>query len=55
MRNIVVLVLALAIMAIIIIGLTNFNLMIDLWVELLVGVLCVGVLVALIKAVFRSK
>ena len=55
MRNIVTLVLAVAIMAIIVVGLINFNLMIELWVKLLVGVLFAGVLVTIVKALFPSK
>jgi len=55
MRNIMALVLAIAVMAIIVIGLINFNLMIELWVKLLVGVLFAGVLVAIVKTLFRVK
>lgn len=55
MRNVVAVVLAIAIMAIIVVGLINFNLMIELWVKLLVGVLFAGVLVTIGRALFRVK
>jgi len=54
-RNIVTFVLTIAIMAIVVIGLINFNLMFELWVKLLVGVLYVGVLFTIGRALFRQK
>jgi hypothetical protein len=55
MRNIVTLVLAVAIMAMIVIGLINFNLMVELWVKLLIGVLFAGVLVTIVKVFSRTR
>lgn len=54
-RNILTLVLAIAIIAIIVIGLINFDLMIELWVKLLIGVLFLGALVTVVRALFYGK
>jgi hypothetical protein len=49
-RSIMALVLTVAIIAIIVVGLINSNLMVELWAKLLTGVLFAGVPVTIIKA-----
>jgi len=55
MQKILVSFFTVAIIAIIIIGLINFDLMVELWVKLLVGVLFAGVLVTIYRALFQGK
>ena len=49
MRKVLISVFALAIMAIVVIGLFDFDLMLEIWVKVLIGVLFVGVIVAAVK------
>ena len=55
MSKILTLIVAIAIMAIIIIGLINFDLMLELWVKLLIGVLFLGALATVVRALFIGK
>lgn len=55
MRKILTLIVSVAIIAIIIIGLINFDLMVLLWVKVLIGVLFAGVLVTVARALFQRK
>lgn len=48
-RSILALVLAAAIMVIVIIGLLDFDLMLEIWVKVLIGVLFVVVIFAVVK------
>jgi len=48
-RTILGLIFAAAIMVIVIIGLLDFDLMLEIWVKVLIGVLFVGVIVAAVK------
>lgn len=52
-KKIVAIFLGLGAVILIIIGLVNFNLMVDIWVKVLIGVLFVGVIVAIIKRLFK--
>jgi len=54
-RNILVLVLAIAITAIIIIGLINFDLMLEIWVKVFIAMLFLGVLVTIYGTLFQGK
>jgi hypothetical protein len=49
MRKVLISVFALAIIVIVIIGLLDFDLMLEIWVKVLIGVLFVGVIVAAVK------
>jgi len=51
----VTLIVAIAIMALIIIGLINFDLFLELWVKLFIGVLFLAVLVTLVKRMFSRE
>jgi hypothetical protein len=55
MRNTVILVLASVIVAIATIGLFNFDLMIEIWVKILIGVLFAGSVVTIIRQAIRQK
>ena len=55
MKKILTLIISIAIIAIIIIGLINFDLMVELWVKVLIGVLFAGVLVTVGRALFQGK
>ena len=55
MRNILGLVVGLAIVTIIIIGFINFNLFIELWVKLFIGLLFAGVLATTVITLFKRK
>ena len=48
-RNILTLVLAIAIIAIVIIGLLDFNLMLEIWVKVFIGVLFAGIIATAVK------
>lgn len=48
-RYILSLVLALAVTAIVIIGLINFGLMLEIWVKVFIGVLFAGAILAVVK------
>jgi hypothetical protein len=52
-KKIVAILLGLCAVILIIIGLVNFNLMLDIWVKVLIGVLFVGVIAAIIKRLFK--
>lgn len=49
MRKVLISVFALAIIVIVIIGLLDFDLMLEIWVKVLIGVLFVGVIVAAVR------
>ena len=53
MQRILISFLAVVAIALVIIGLINFDMMVELWVKLLVGVLFAGVLVTIGRAFFR--
>ena len=53
MRKVLISVFALAIMAIVVIGLFDFDLMLEIWVKVLIGVLFVGVIVAVVRHFMR--
>jgi len=55
MSKILTLIVSIAIMAIIIIGLINFNLMVELWVKLLIGVPLVGIVDTVGRWLFQGK
>jgi len=55
MSKTVTLIVAIAIMAIIVIGLINFSLFLELWVKVLIGVVFFGALVTVVRALFISK
>lgn len=50
-RNTLTLVLAIGVSAIVIIGLFNFDLMLEIWVKVLIGVLFVGAIFAVVKRI----
>ena len=54
-RNIIASVIGLTMVTVIIIGLINFNLMVELWVKLLVGVLFVGAFVTVVRGLFQGR
>ncbi len=54
-RNTLTLVLAIVVSAIVIIGLFNFGLMLEIWVKVFIGVLLVGVLVTIGRSLFLHK
>jgi maltodextrin utilization protein YvdJ len=49
MRKVLISVFALAIMAIVVIGLLDFDLMLEIWVKVLIGVLFAGFIFAAVK------
>ena len=49
MRKVLISVFALAIMAIVVIGLFDFDLMLEIWVKVLIGVLFAGFIFAAVK------
>ncbi|MBT9143871.1 MAG: hypothetical protein DDT29_02285 [Dehalococcoidia bacterium] len=53
MSKTLTLIVSIAIMALIIIGLINFDLFLELWVKLFIGVLFLGVLVTVVRRLFR--
>ncbi|MFC1593197.1 hypothetical protein ACFL4C_04205 [Candidatus Omnitrophota bacterium] len=55
MQKILISFFTVVVLALVIIGLINFDLMVELWVKLLVGVLFAGVLVTIGKALFQGK
>lgn len=52
-RTALTLILAILIVALIIIGFFNFNLMLEIWVKVLIGVLFVGLIFAAVKRFIR--
>jgi maltodextrin utilization protein YvdJ len=52
-KKIVAILLGLCAVIVIIIGLVNFNLMLDIWVKVLIMVLFIGVIAAIIKRFFK--
>jgi hypothetical protein len=52
-KKIVAILLGLCAVIFIIIGLVNFNLMLDIWVKVLIVVLFIGVIAAIIKRLFK--
>jgi len=55
MNKILSLIASTAIIVIIIIGLINFNLMVELWVKLIIGALFLGVIITIGRAFFQGK
>ena len=55
MQRILISFLAVVAIALVIIGLINFDLMVELWVKLLVGVLFAGVLITIGRTLFQEK
>jgi len=55
MGKIPTLIVLIAIIAIIIIGLINFDLMVELWVKVLIGVLFLGVIITMARALLQRK
>lgn len=54
-QRLLTIVLGIAIIAIIIIGLINFDLFLELWVKLLIGLFFLGALVTLVRSLFIDK
>jgi len=55
MNKIRTLIVSIGIIAIIVIGLINFNLFLELWVKLLIGVVFLGVLVIAVRTLFHGR
>jgi maltodextrin utilization protein YvdJ len=55
MRKILIPIIALAIIILIIIGLINFDLMVEIWVKLFIGVLLVGVVLFIWERLVHGK
>ncbi|MCL0058506.1 hypothetical protein M1O47_02305 [Dehalococcoidia bacterium] len=54
-QRLLTLFLAIAIIAIIIIGLIDFDLFLELWVKLLIGLFFLGAVVTLVRSLFIGK
>ena len=54
-QRLLTIVLGIAIIAIIIIGLINFDLFLELWVKLLIGLFFLGAIVTLVRSLFIGK
>ena len=55
MRKVIFTICGVACIAIVIIGLFNFNLMLEIWVKVLIGVLFAGVIIAIGKEMLKGK
>jgi len=55
MRNLLSLVLAIAIITIVIIGLLDFDLMLEIWVKVFIAMLFLGVLVTIGRTLLQGK
>lgn len=54
-RKLLTIFFALALAAIVIIGLIDFDLMIEIWVKIFIGVLFAGVMIGAVKSLFGDK
>ncbi|MCL0059924.1 hypothetical protein M1O20_05550 [Dehalococcoidia bacterium] len=55
MSKILTVIVSIAIIAIIIIGLISFDLFLELWVKLLIGLFFLGAIVTLVRSLFIGK
>ncbi len=54
-RKLLIILCSLALVAIVIVGLIDFDLMLEIWVKVLIGVLFAGVIIGAAKSLFGDK